>query len=175
MSSASDLVAHLKPLPIQVEFAGRMFTIEAMDAVDWIMLIDGPEADLYEIFPVRAGREALDFVEDALWDGTASTRDVADTALEAIAAAADRPWWVTIRLIASAKEAWSIVHVNNAAGMSLAGWLDQLWSKIMERIDPKKMASWVSSIESTPKGYEGQVDYDDEERAFIAAMNAVMR
>lgn len=175
MSSASDLVAHLKPLPVQVDFAGVTYTIPAMDAVEWIILIDGPAPDLYEIFPGRAGREAIDAVEDALWEETTTSDEVGKLGLEAIAAAGDRPWWVVLRLINSAKDAWSIVHVNNAGGMSLAGWLDELWSKIMERIDPKKINSWISDIESTPKGWEHTVDFDDEERAFLAAMKAVMR
>lgn len=175
MSSATDLVAHLRPLAVQVDFAGVTYTVPAMDAVDWLILIDGPAPDLYEIFPGRAGREAIDAVEDALWEGSVTSDDVGKLGLEVIAAAGDRPWWVVLRLIHAAKDAWSIVHVNNAVGVSLAGWLDQVWSKIMERIDPKKVAGWISEIESTPKGWEGTVDFDDEERAFLAAMNAVMR
>src|SRR5687768_18288929 len=52
------------------------------------------------------------------------------------------------------------IWVNRAAGMSLAGWLDEIWLKIMERIDPKKKAAWITDIERAPKGWEGEVDLD---------------
>lgn len=59
--------------------------------------------------------------------------------------------------------------------MSLAGWLDEIWTKIMERIDPKKKAAWISDIQRPPKGVKEEVDFDAEGAAFMAAMNAVMK
>ena len=175
MSSASDLLAHLRPCPILVTFEDVTYTVRAMDAVEWVALIDGDHPDLYEVFPVGAGQDAIDRVEDALWEGRVTHDDVGRVGLEALGAAADRPWWVALRILASAKQAWEIVGVNRAVGMSLAGWLDEIWFKIMERIDPKKKAAWITDIERAPKGWEGEIDFDDEERAFLNAMNAVMK
>src|SRR4029450_10961704 len=76
---------------------------------------------------------------------------------------------------AAARDAWDIVHVNTATGMSLAGWLDDIWSNIMNHIDPKKKAGWIGEIESPPKGVDAAVDFDAEERAFLNAMKAVAR
>lgn len=174
MSGATDLLAHLRPCPIAVEFDGAVYTIPAMDAIEWIVHIDGESPDLYAIFPRLAGEDAIEHVEDALWDERVNSDDVGRVALAAIGAAGDRPWWVVLRLLQAVKSAWDVVHVNRAAGMSLAGWLDELWSRVMERIDPKKRAGWVSDITSTPKGWEGEVDFDDEERAFLEAMKSVM-
>lgn len=175
MSSVSDLLAHLRPCPIQVDFLDKTYTIPAMDAVEWVALIDGPHPDLYEVFPMLAGPEAIEAVEDALWDGLADSEDVRMVACHALGAAGDRDWWVVVNLIRSAATAWSIVHVNQAAGKSLAGWLDEVWTKIMDHIDPKKRAGWVSEIERPPKGLKQGIDFDEEEAAFLAAMNAVMR
>lgn len=175
MSRASDLLAHLRPCNVEVDFLGTTYTIPAMDAVGWIALIDGQHPDLYEIFPVLAGGQAVAAVEDALWDEQVTRQDVGEVALAAIGAAADRPWWVAVNIVRSAASAWSIVHVNNAAGMSLAGWLDEVWSKIMANIDPKKRASWVTEVERPPKGTKQDIDFDAEEQAFLAAMNAVMK
>lgn len=175
MSSASDLLAHLRPCKITVVFLGEEYTIPAMDAVDWVALIDAPHPDLYAIFPLLAGQDAVKAVEDALWDGEATSEEVGQVALDALAAAADRPWWVTVNIIRSATSAWDRVHVNRAVGMSLAGWLDELWSKIMEHIDPKKRTQWISEIERPPKNVKKEIDFDEEEQAFLAAMNAVMR
>lgn len=146
-----------------------------MDAVEWIIHIDGPDPDLYEIFPMLAGTTAVAHVEEALWEYRATSEDIAKLGREAITTAADRPWWEVVNLLHAAKGSWDIVHVNAAAGMSLAGWLDEVWSKIMAHIDPTKRASWVSAIQTPPKGVDVQVDFDAEERAFLAAMNAVMK
>lgn len=172
MSSVSDLLVHLRPCPIVVEFNGATFTIPAQDAVTWVALIDGNDPDLYDIFPGLAGQEAIEAVEDALWEGQVTSEQVGRLALEIIGVAADRPWWVALRIIGSAAQAWGAVHVNQAASMSLAGWLDEIWSKIMERVDPAKRAGWISGIEQAPKGEESEVDFDAEEQAFLAAMKA---
>lgn len=175
MSSVSDLLAHLRPCKITVVFLEAEYTIPAMDAVEWIALIDGPHPDLYDIFPKLAGADAVQHVEDALWEELATPDEVGEVALAALAAAADRPWWVVINLIRSAASAWDRVHVNGAVGMSLAGWLDEVWSKIMEYIDPKKRTKWISDIETPPKKIAQEMNFDAEEQAFLAAMNAVMR
>lgn len=146
-----------------------------MDAVEWIVLLDGPSPDAYEIFPMLAGADAVAHVEEAMWEGRVTSADIAKLGQEAITTAADRPWYVVMNLLASVKDAWSVVHVNSAVGMSLAGWLDEVWSKTMSHIDPKKKASWVSRIETPPKGTEAVIDFDAEEQAFLNAMNAVMR
>lgn len=175
MSSASDLLLHLRPCPLTVEFEGVGYTLPAMDAVEWIALIDGPSADAYDIFPTCAGIRAVEHVEDALWEGRATVADIGRLSREAISAAADRPWWVVVNLIGSVKSAWDVVHVNQATGMSLAGWLDEVWSKVMSHIDPKKKAAWVNDIEAPPKDVAVEVDFDAEEQAFLNAMKAVMR
>lgn len=175
MSSASDLLLHLRPCPLTVEFEGVGYTIAAMDAVEWIIYIDAPNPDLYEIFPMLAGREAVAHVEEALWEQRVTSADVAKLGYEAISTAADRPWWEVSNLLYAVKDAWEIVHVNSAAGMSLAGWLDEVWSKVMAHIDPSKKAAWISAIQTPPKGADVEVDFDAEEQAFLNAMNAVMR
>jgi len=145
-----------------------------MDAVEWMVYLEGEHSDAYAIFPGLAGGDAVAHVEDALWDGVVTSDQIRDLAWEIIGLAADRPWWVALRIIHAAKGAWDVVGVNGAVGMSLAGWLDEIWSKIMSSIDPKKKPAWVSDIETPPKGIQVEVDYDAEEVAFLNAMKAVM-
>lgn len=175
MPSASDLLVHLRPCKTQVSFEGQVYVIPAMDAVEWIVHIDGEVPDLYEIFPVLAGQDAIEHVEEALWEGRTTHDEIGQLALDALGVAADRPWWVALKLIGSARGSWDVVHVNSAAGMSLAGWLDELWSNIMARIDPKHKASWVLEIEKPPKGIKAEINFDEEEQAFLQAMNSVMK
>lgn len=175
MSSASDLLLHLRPCRLTAVFLDEAYTIPALDAVEWIALLDGEAADLYEIFPKLAGVEAIEAVEDALWDERATRDEVGKIAYDLISTAADRPWWVVVKMIGVAKGAWDRVHVNNAVGMSLAGWLDQVWTNMLNHVDPKKRAAWISDMQRAPKGWDEQVDVDEEEQAFLNAMNAVMR
>jgi hypothetical protein len=146
-----------------------------MDAVEWVVYIDGPDPDLYEIFPCLAGKDAIAHVEEALWEGRADMDQIAELGRQALATAADRPWWEVMNVLGAVKEAWEIVHVNTAAGMSLAGWLDEVWTKVMSHIDPKKRAGWVTSIQAPPKGIKVEINFDAEEQAFLNAMNAVMK
>ena len=175
MSSASDILVHLRPCPAVVEFLGVDYLIPAMDAVGWVAFLDGPHPDVYEIFPRMAGMAAVEAVEDALWEGAATYADVEKLGLQVLSTAADRPWYVALNVVKAAGLAWDRVHVNNASGRPLAGWLDELWTNILAHIDPKDHASWTSRISQPPKGAEEEIDFDAEEAAFLAAMNAVAR
>jgi hypothetical protein len=174
VSSASDLLLHLTPCDLAVECDGQSFTIPAMDALGWLRLILADPLDLYQVFPTLAGSGAVECVEDAMWEGRLDLDGLQRLGLEVIGAAGDRPWWVVLRVIAAVTESWSVVHVNQASGKSLAGWLDEVWSNIMSHADPKKISSWVNEVETPPKGFESEMDFDAEERAFLSAMKAVM-
>lgn len=172
MPGAADILVHLTPCPVIVTVREQDFTIPAVDALGWLRLLLAKPIDLYGIFPILAGSDAIEAVEDALWDEQLTEYDVAVLALEAVAVAADRPWWVVTRLLGSVAPHWSVLHVNNAAGMSLAGWLDELWSKTIANMDPKHRASWEHQIDTPPKGWESAVDFNEEEKAFMAAMRS---
>ena len=119
----------------------------------------------------------MEHVEDALWEARVDHDAVAKVALSALGVAADRPWWVALRIISAARQSWDVLHVNQAVGVSLAGWLDELWSKIMAHIDPKHKTGWVIDVEKIPKGWETDkpLDFTEEEQAFLAAMKQVAR
>lgn len=174
MSGASDLILHLVPCPLEVILLDRAFTIPAMDAVDWLRILTIPGLSAYDVFPVLAGPDAVEFVEDVLWDELATDGEITRLGFDVISAAADRPWWVAVRIVASVAEAWDRVHVNQAAGASFAGWLDEVWSRIMSLMDPKRVVGWVGSVEAPPEGWEAEVDFDAQERAFMAAMRSAM-
>ena len=173
MPGAADLLIHLTPCPIIMVVGGQEFVIPAMDAVGWVRAVTATPLEPYRIFPILAGPDAVDAVDDALWNGILSEEDLLKMGLEAIGVAADRPWWVALRLISSVSKSWNHLHVNHAAGMSFAGWLDEVWSKAIALMDPKHRASWEHEIDNPPKGWETDVDFNEEEKAFMAAMRAV--
>lgn len=175
MSSASDLVSHLTPCEYQITFHGLVFTVPALDAVGWLKIITAEPFSLYAIFPELCGRDAVDMIEDMLWEEHVTVEQVERAGLEVISAAGDRPWWEVMKLIGFARSSWSILHVPAPPGTPLAGWLDDLWTKIVIHCDPKKLTSVRSELTSAPKGFEAEVNFDAEEQAFLNAMNAVMR
>ena len=175
MSGAADLLLHLKPCPVTVDFLGRSWPVPARDCVAWLELIAGDEFDPWAVFPALAGQDAVDEVSEALWRGVVELDDVVKVAMEVVSAVADRPWWVALRIIGVATGSWETVHVNDAVGRPLAGWLDEVWSKILAHVDPKKRASFVNEVESAPTGWQGEVDFNNEEMAFMSAMKAVMK
>lgn len=143
-----------------------------MDAVDWVRVVGADPFDPYAIFPVLAGPDAVTHMDTCVWEGTVTDEDLERTALEALSAAADRGWWIVLGLLRSVAPHWQVLHVNHAAGMSLAGWLDEVWSKAVSLMDPKHRAAWESNITRAPKGWESDLDVDEEEKAFLAAMSA---
>lgn len=174
MSGAADLLLHLKPCPVRVDFLGTTFTIPAMDVVQWLELL-GDQVDPWTIFPNLAGQDVVDEVSDALWRGQVDPDDVVKIAMEVVSAVADRPWWVALRIIGVATGSWDVVHVNDAVGRPLAGWLDEVWTKILAHVDPKKRTSFIGEVEAVPKGWQTEVDFSGEELAFMSAMKAVMK
>lgn len=174
MSAAGNLLVHLKPCPAEVDFLGGVYTVPALDTVEWLRLLSD-DLDPWKIFPVLAGQQAIDDIVDALWTDRVSPDEVARVGLEVVSAVADRPWWEALRIIHVAASAWDVVHVNQATGRALAGWLDEVWSNILTHIDPKKRAGFIAEVGAVPKGWEGEVDFNDEERAFLAAMKSVAR
>lgn len=44
---------------------------------------------------------------------------------------------------------------------------------MITRVDPKKLTSFTSEIETPPKGLQQELNFDAEEQAFLAAMRAV--
>lgn len=175
MSSGSDLLSHLTPCEYRVDFHGLVFDFPALDTIGWLKLLLAEPFSLYAIFPEKLGIDAVDLVEDLLWSEQATMEQVERTGLDIISAAADRPWWTTLRLIRLARDSWEIIHVNSAQGVPLAGWLDEVWTKTVQHCDPKKLASLRHDLETAPKGFETELDFDAEEQAFLNAMKAVMR
>lgn len=175
MSSGSDLLSHLVPCEYRINFHGLVFDFPAMDTIGWLRLLLAEPFSLYAIFPEKLGSGAVELVEDMLWAEQVTGEDVERMALEVISAAADRPWWHALKLIKMARDSWEIIHVNEAQGVPLAGWLDQVWSKAVLHCDPKKLSSLRHDLEQAPKGFEAELDFDAEEQAFVNAMKAVMR
>lgn len=172
----SDILVHLAPCDIGVTWAGELFIIPARTAYEWAQLLLAEPFDPYEVFPGLAGPAAVIAVEDALGNGTASDDDLSRAALGVVTTAGDRPWWVTIRILGCAGLCWDRIGGTlireriDAREITLAAWMDAMWMIMKTYVDPKKLASWTHQIEQAPKGWAEDIDLDENEQAFMAAM-----
>lgn len=172
----SDILVHLAPCDIGVTWVGEVFVIPARTAYEWAQLLLASPFDPYDVFPGLAGPAAVVAVEDALGSGKATDDDLSRAALEVISAAGDRPWWVTVRVLACAGTCWDRIGGTlvregvDARRITLAAWMDAIWMIMKTYVDPKKLAAWTHQVEEAPKGWAQEIDLDENERAFMAAM-----
>lgn len=178
--SESDILVHLQACALDVHLRGHSFTIPAMDAIDWLKLLQADPFDPYQIFPMLAGWEAAELVQDVLWDEPdTGPEEISRLALDVVSTVGGRPWWVTLRLLGAAAGAWDRIGGTlvreriDARTLPLAGWLDALWMIMLSYVDPKDRTSWLYKIEVAPRGWETEIDFDEQERAFLAAMKQV--
>lgn len=180
MSRETNPLVHLIPCDVDIEFGDNIYTIKAKSALEWMVLLLDEHLIAYSIFPILAGEEAIVAVEDALWEGRATTEQINDLAMDVVDAAADRDWWETIRYLNILRGAWDTIGASllakgaDPAKMSLAGWVDLIRLTCIQHCEPKKLAGFLGQIETPPKGVAAAVDFDAEERAFEAAMRSVM-
>lgn len=174
----SNILMHLAPCVIQVNFEESEYHIPAMTAHQWCQIILGDPFDPYDVFPLLAGTDAIIDVEDAIDHGRQTSEDVTRVAYEVITVAGDRPWWVTMRILAVATQVWDRIGGTlvregvDSRHLPLAAWLDAVWSIMTSHVDQENRAPWLHQMEAVPTGWEAEIDFDEQERAFIAAMKS---
>lgn len=179
MAGPSNILVHLAPCDIRVTFADSEYVIPAMTAHQWCQILLG-EFDPYNVFPVLAGAQAVMDTEDAIDRGGESAEDLLRVAMEIITVAGDRPWWITTRILDVATQVWDRIGATlvregvDSRHLPLAAWLDAIWMIMLAYVDREKLAAWRHQIEAPPRGWESEIDFDENEQAFLAAMQAVM-
>jgi hypothetical protein len=174
----SNILVHLAPCEIIVNFDDSDYPIPAMTAHQWCQILLGDPFDPYDVFPLLAGADAVIDVEDAIDRKTYGPDDVSRIAHEIITVAGDRPWWVTLRMLSVAAQVWDRIGAVlvregvDSRHLSLAAWLDAIWSIMLSYIERDNLQSWLSQMEVAPTGWADEIDFDEQERAFIAAMKS---
>lgn len=117
--------------PVEVTFANHGFEIPATTALEWLTLLMNPDDfDPLAIFPGLLSDEDQDLVWDLMFERDIGVTDLGEMSLLAIAAAAGRPWWVAMRLVATVAQnqhtlgAEMLMRGADATKLSLSGWLD---------------------------------------------------
>jgi hypothetical protein len=178
VSLSTDPIASLGAFDITISCGGE-HVIPAHNADVWLAVLLEAEIDPYRIFPTLGGFAVVDAVEDAIMAGQITLADVGDAALDLITLAAGRPWWACVRLLGTVRHVFDRVHGKmilagvRANEVSLAAWLDACYSVTLDMIEPSKITKFSTEIMAAPPGYEVELDFDNEEKAFAAAMQAM--
>jgi hypothetical protein len=154
----------LRPWPIEISIGGANFTIPALVASDWLWYLMAPVPDLDRLL-----EDLVPGLEDLLYAEALSVEEFYEAALDVVACASAREWWVALRLIMVARERWDVLGPaligRNADPnvLSLSGWLDVLLVTILEGMDPEKTTMFLMQLEASPMPKQGGDSIDDME------------
>jgi hypothetical protein len=141
---------------VVVTVAGRDFEIPAMTAADWLTLLMVPNLDPFDVFPGLLDEEGI----DTILAGNLSMAEFEEVAVEVIATASARSWWVALRLIDVARDSWDVIGAElglrgvDATRLSLSSWLDVLLIIVLRNMDPKDVQMFTMRLENPPQGVE---------------------
>lgn len=134
------------------------YTIPAMCAADWLSLLMDPGLTAEQVFPgLLESAEQLE-LEDLLHAGKVDLEEFLNLGLEVISIASGRKWWVALRLVAVAQGSWEALGGDmmvkaDPTKLSLAGWLDVLFTLIVRNIEDSKRTMFLMKLETVPEGW----------------------
>lgn len=173
----ADPEASLSAQPIEVELLGRVWTIPALPAEDWLKLLWTEPLDYDAIFPGLA--DADEDIIDGLLDGQITSDEVFEVAMEMIEIASGFKWWFTIKLAAQAKAGWSriggmlLLRGIIPSEVSLGAWCSALLALCIQNMEPSKAVEFIAELNSPPPQY-AHLTQEDDGAAFLAAMRQTL-
>lgn len=178
---ASDILASLKPRSVEdIDIAGRTFTIPAMPARAWLDILLEDAWRLSDIIPGELAEDgATDHVMAAMMQPGFDMAAYEETVYDVIGAAAGRPWWAALRLLAHATSVqladWTraqlVLHHVDAEKLSLAAWLDALYGIFTQHMDSNRVARFDSQLNLPPRsGPAAKIDRRRQRANFEAVM-----
>lgn len=166
-----DPLAPVGRWDIEVELAGKTWTIPASSAADWIMPVLGGQPDAILDLLV----EDTDTLEDALYSGELSWDEIEAAHRDAIESASGVRWWEAQRLLGLALD-WDgvggelLLRGFLLEEKSLAQTCAAVWRLATRGADDKDRNKITFEIEKPPPGidYETIIDEEANLRAFGA-------
>lgn len=148
-------LASVSAAPCVISVGRETVEVPALNAAGWLELLIG-DLDLELIFPGLLEEDDQDFVNEMLLTGDLGVGDLERRALDVIAEASGRPWWVAIRMVQLAQHNWSMLGGRlarsgvNPSQVPFGAWLDALWVTMFENLAQEKWTELVSAIEAVP-------------------------
>lgn len=178
--SGVDPVASLEPSQIEVALGGRLFTIPAFPAVDWLKILLDEQVISQRILPGMLPEEEQDALDRLMAYEGLPEQEVANAALDVLTVASGRAWWTAVRICATARASWD--RVGGAlwasgvlpAQLSLSAWIDAAFWHMLNMVDPAKVSEFSMQMTVPPAGWSEEYDEAAEEANFMAMLGQAM-
>lgn len=175
-----DPLGSLRAWPLTIELGGREYTTRPVLADEWLTILLEDPLDLAEILPGMLEEADEVALEEALFEGAVSDKEIRDATLEIVALSAGRDWWWVMNLIGAAASAWTVVYGRlvtlgvNPAVMPLGAFLDAMYLSCAQVMDKEQRAQFDRDLEHPPASVtaEEAIDEDAESASFLAMLNA---
>jgi len=148
---------------IEIELAGRLWTLPAASAADWLVpiVLDQPELVIPDMFA-----EDTAPIEDALYEGTLRWAEIDAAYREAITTVAGCRWWEAQRLLAMAVD-WDgiggelLLRGFRLSERSVAETCVVVWRLLTRGQEEKELNKIRHEIEKPPPGMDPDEVIDD--------------
>lgn len=170
-----DGVASLRPYPVEVDFGGWSFRVEALPAADWIEAIVSPDGGA--LFPGLLRDSVL---ERDVWRimgrGESSAAELVEAARDMVTTAGGRPWWEVDRLVRSAMHPDVRALVLGNLGMrgldpnkiSLGLFCDAVYALLVRNADDQQRMRIDMELRAVPAEVDDGEDFEAEFLANLA-------
>lgn len=167
-----DPLAPVGNWDIEVELAGKTWTVSAAPASEWLLVVLGGQPEML----LEMIAEDTAPIEDALYDGELSWDDLEAAHRETIESASGVRWWEAQRLLALALD-WDglggelLLRGFRLEERSLAQTCAAAWRLATRSADDKDRNKILHEIEKPPPGVDYEAVVDEE--ANLKAFNAI--
>lgn len=158
----------LQPWPVEISMGRLLFSIPALPAATWLTVLMNDPIDLEDILPGLADPSQADALEEALVLGEVGLDIVYKMALKVLDTVCGRPWYVAMRIIATAAGAWTsvggefVIRNVDASRISVAAWLDAAYLLLLRSMDRENIDIFNAKLLVPPPGYRDLEDTSEK-------------
>jgi hypothetical protein len=169
-----DPAAALTTAGLDVDVAGRTYTVPAMSALDWIRLLTDPDTTWLDIVPGLL--ENADDLDDAMIGGEVSIAHLRTIAQDVLSTTAGVHWLVAQRLVhlaARPQVGGELVLARLApAAVSLGAYVLACYQVATRSMSQEQLTQFDMLLATPPAGVDGGEWYDEEAagEGFLALM-----
>lgn len=153
-SNRFNLAASISPQPVQVEAAGRTYTIPSRTAGDWILAVADDEP-ITAVFPGLLSKSDYQLVVNLLADGDLDVLELRRPAFDAISTASGFKWWETMNLVGMCTHDARVIGELTLRGIDpgavpFSRWCAALYALNLRGLDEKEQQKWLAKFTFPP-------------------------
>jgi hypothetical protein len=150
-----------------------------MSAADWLALVWSDGLTFYDVFPGLVTDEEGAFTE-AMMDGELNLGDLFSVAQEVLETASGLRWWFALNLSMQVKVNWhtlggTILRAGlDPRHMPFGAFLLAFLSVCLENLKPERANTFITELNTPPKGMVSEETVADDGAAFLSAMRQAL-